>query len=473
MIVAKTSQTLIRTPPLTENQRRMIAHPARVLWIGCGTKTGKTTAAALWIADGILKGERCAWIGPWHQRTRSGYEAVKAFLSVPLQRGDATASESTCQIRAGAGRLDSYSGDNPESVFGEGYHRVVVDEASRMKETILPAVLTTISATKGMVRLAFNLERGRKNWAIANLCRVRAMSPEEREAAGEGFMTFPTLGEGFVDQALIEQMKGKMPDAIFRALYLAEIPDDDLALFRNLDEVFRGLELIAPAPGRSYTMGLDLARKADWTVATIIDDLGCVVACDRFTEVSWTLQVERAMALYRRFQCSRAHVDASGIGDVVIEELRKRGMNVEPFIFTKQSKKELIEGAVIACDSCSITIPDTPRFEVYRQELESFEYVLDGGEVRYGAPAGMHDDTVMSLALALRGMRREGAENDGVFLWYRQKAEERRREEIFDRLRRELRGSCGRALTREELDAAVDKEMQRETLAEWLDRVQK
>jgi hypothetical protein len=80
-------------------------------------------------------------------------------------------------------------------------------------------------------------------------------------------------------------------------------------------------------------------------------------------------------------------------------------MNVEPFIFTGRSKKELIEGLVVSCDSRAITIPPTARFEVFRHELESFEYVLDGGEVKYGAPANMHDDCVMSLALATRGVR--------------------------------------------------------------------
>jgi hypothetical protein len=63
----------------------------------------------------------------------------------------------------------------------------------------------------------------------------------------------------------------------------------------------------------------------------------------------------------------------------------------------------LIESLVVACDGVQITIPPTPRFECYRQEMEAFEYVLDGGEVRYGAPSGMHDDAVFSLALAVRG----------------------------------------------------------------------
>lgn len=456
--MATNSTTQITTPNLTENQRRLIEHLARLLWIGTGTKTGKTTALCLWMADGILRGQRCAWIGPWHQRTKAAFETLRAILQVPIQRGFATATETTCQIRAkNGGRLDSYSGDNSEALYGDAYDRVVIDEASRQSEKSLTAALTTISATNGRVRIAFNLDRGRKNWAIANLCRVRAMSAEEREAANESFMTFPTLGEGFVNPTVIQEMRSKMPKAIGDALFDAVIPDSDLALFRNLDEVFRGLELIAPAPGRTYSMGLDLARKADWTVATVIDDLGNVVACDRFTEISWTVQYERAAALYRRFQCQRAHVDASGIGDVVIEELRRRGMNVEAFIFTKQSKKELIEGLVVSCDQCAITIPGSPRFEVFRQELESFEYVLDGGDVRYGAPAGTHDDCVISLALAVFYLR--AAATDGIIQFYGRMNERRLRAEIEYR----LRAQC---TSPEELARRVEEEMRQEKARE-------
>jgi hypothetical protein len=408
----RADSTVIEVPGLTANQLALIGHHARVLWIGCGTKTGKTTALAAWIAEGILKGEPCAWVGPWHQRTRSGFEAVKAFLSIPLQRGSFVASESVCQIRArgkakamGGGRLDSYSGDNPEAVFGEGYRRVVIDEASRQSEKSYTAALTTISATDGRVRLAFNLERGRKNWAIGNLLRVRAATPGERQRASEDFLTFPTLGEGFVSPEVVAAMRRQMPDAVWRALYLAEIPDDDLALFRRLDEVFSGAELAAPQAGRPYRMGLDLARKADWTVATVVDDLGSVVACDRFNEISWSLQIERVAALYRRFGCYRVTVDATGVGDPIVEELRKRGLSVEPFLFTGPSKKALIERLCMACDALEIRLPATPRFAPFREEMEAFEYVMDGGEVRYGAPSGVHDDCVMSLALAVRGLR--------------------------------------------------------------------
>lgn len=103
------------------------------------------------------------------------------------------------------------------------------------------------------------------------------------------------------------------------------------------------------------------------------------------------IQYERCAELYRRFRCSRAVVDASGIGDPIVEEFRERQMTVEPFIFTPASKRALIEGLVVACDKRSITIPNTPAFEFYRHELEAMEYEFSGAsEVRYGVSSGRY-----------------------------------------------------------------------------------
>ncbi len=395
-------------PALTENQRRLIESPARILYVGAGTKTGKTVGLALWVVQGLLAGERCAVVGPWFKRTRAFYDLLKTFLEVPIARQDVAAAELKFTGENG-GRIDFYSGDHVEPLYGDAYHRVVIDEASRQTEASLTAALTTISATNGKVRLAFNLERGSKNWAIRHLLRVKHMTPEERAKSSEDYMLFPTLGEGFVPAELIESMRGKMPESLWRALYLAEIPAEDAALFRGLDEIFTGAEWSSPVKGGRYVMGADLARKQDWTVLTVLDvGSGKVAYVDRFNAVAWTVQVERAAALYARFGCSRAVVDATGIGDVVIEELRKAGLRVEPFIFSGPSKKRLLEGLIVAVERRAITVPE--KYQWLKEELEGMEFVLsENGEVKYGSASGMSDDGVMSLALAVTELGKGGA----------------------------------------------------------------
>lgn len=151
----------------------------------------------------------------------------------------------------------------------------------------------------------------------------------------------------------------------------------------------------------NYFMGCDLARKNDWSVAVVIDGDGRVVWMDRFHQISWSLQVERIALLYKKVHCQKCFADASGLGDVVVEALQERGLDIEPFVFTIPSRRALIEELILTFDHAEIRIPDTEKFQVMRSELESMEYVMDGATIRYSAPPHANDDCVMALALAV------------------------------------------------------------------------
>ena len=134
------------------------------------------------------------------------------------------------------------------------------------------------------------LELGNKNWSIANLLRVQRMTAEERARTSEDYMCFPT-DPLLVDAELVQTLKNQMPLQLWQALYEARIPDSDCSLFRNLDKVFIGMEREKPAEGVRYFLGVDLARKQDFTSATVIDESGHVVAIERFSQMAWSLQV--------------------------------------------------------------------------------------------------------------------------------------------------------------------------------------
>jgi hypothetical protein len=397
--------------PLKPRQRRLVEHPARILWNGSGTKTGKTAACIFWLIQAMLRGEKCAWVAPWFLRSRAAFDIAKGMV-VPFVAGRQVMIREAMPLRitsTNGGSIDFYSADNPQSLYGANYSKVVVDEASRCPEEIFAASLTVISATNGKVRFCFNLELGSRNWAIRNLLRVQAMSPEERELTGEDFMTWPTGGDAednLVDVSLIELLRSKMPENLWRSLYLAEISAEDTSLFRNLDRVFQGKEISEPVDGDSYICGIDLGRKQDWTVCTVINQAGEVVAAERFSQISWTLQASRCAALYMQFKCREAHVDASGVGDPLVEEFEKHGMVVKPFVFSQPSRKALLEELIVACDSAEIRVPATGEvFRIMRQELEAMECILDGSSVKYSAPPNMHDDCTMSLSLCVHGWR--------------------------------------------------------------------
>lgn len=239
------------SPPYTRRQRLMVEHPARILWVGTGTKTGKSFALGCWLISGMLAGEATAYCGPWFFRSRQIFDMCKDLLRPFILSRAVSVNEARIKFYCqSGGYLDFTSADDPNAMFGGNYSRLVIDEASRCPSAIYPAGLTTISASpNGQIRLAFNLELGMRNWAIRNLLRVQKLSEEERERTSESFLMFPTGGDpedNLVDPDLIATLRSQMPETLWRALYLGEIPTSDVSLFRNIEKVFSGQEREAP-----------------------------------------------------------------------------------------------------------------------------------------------------------------------------------------------------------------------------------
>ena len=155
-------------------------------------------------------------------------------------------------------------------------------------------------------------------------------------------------------------------------------------------------------------MGVDLARKQNYTVASVLDiTRNQFVDAIRFNEISWTLQYDKIAALSSKWGCAKVVVDETGIGDPAVEELSRRGIKVDPVIFTPRVRHELLELLVVGFDGREFLITKDERFEKHFHELDQFQYQLDpdDGSVTYGPPEHGHDDCVFSLALAWRGAK--------------------------------------------------------------------
>jgi hypothetical protein len=89
-------------------------------------------------------------------------------------------------------------------------------------------------------------------------------------------------------------------------------------------------------------------------------------------------------------------IDATGVGDPIVEDLQREGIPVTGFKFTSSSKQQIMEGLISSMHQRKISYP--PGIIV--AEMETFEYQYTKHGVRYSAPSGFHDDTVCALALA-------------------------------------------------------------------------
>ena len=155
-----------------------------------------------------------------------------------------------------------------------------------------------------------------------------------------------------------------------------------------------------PELGKQYVMGVDLARSVDWTVIVVFDvATHKMVHIDRFNQLDWNLQKARIEATSRRYNNAMMRIDATGVGDPICEDLERMGLNVEPFIFTNASKKNLIDNLALHLEQDDIKIIQHPDL-IHELTIFRCERTVSG-KTRYEAPEGQNDDCVCAIALAI------------------------------------------------------------------------
>lgn len=156
-----------------------------------------------------------------------------------------------------------------------------------------------------------------------------------------------------------------------------------------------------------FQIGVDLAKYQDWTVLTPFNlNHFIVYPQERFNQMDWNLQKAKIEAMARRFNNALVMPDSTGVGDPIVEDLKSRGINIggadeQGFKFTETSRTNLLNNLAVLLEQDKIKIPND---EGLISELESVHYEMsDAGKVKIKVPDGLHDDRVMSLALAVWG----------------------------------------------------------------------
>ena len=120
----------------------------------------------------------------------------------------------------------------------------------------------------------------------------------------------------------------------------------------------------------------------------------------RWNKLEWPYTIARIVELSRHYNGALVLIDSTGVGEPVYEDLVRRGVPIEPFHFTNQSKKQLIEKLANWIEIGQITMLNIVET---MKEFTNFTYDISevSGKVRYNAPVGFHDDIVISHSLAI------------------------------------------------------------------------
>ena len=174
-------------------------------------------------------------------------------------------------------------------------------------------------------------------------------------------------------------------------------------MFRNVHACVTAQRQDKAIYGHEYIIGVDLGKLNDFSVFAVFDTtLNACVYLDRQNQIDYTLQLARLEALARRFNARNVIIERN-IGEMFIEQAQRAGLPVTPFQTTAASKQKLIDDLAMAFERQQIAILAEP---VLLAELQAFGMARTAaGNLRYSAPDGLHDDTVIALALAWHGVQ--------------------------------------------------------------------
>lgn len=377
-------------PPLHPNQRMIADHPARFRVLACGRRWGKSRLGALECIRSGLHRQRAWWVSPNYPMSAIGWREIKSLAwQIPL----ATIREGDRSVTfPGSGYVQIKSADNPNSLRGEGLDFLVMDECAFIDGDAWTQALRPALADRHGRAMFISTPKGR-NWFWELFSRA--------DTDWQSW-TFPTIDNPYIDPAEVEAAKSMLPELIFRQEFLAEFVDFDGAVFRRVLDCATSTET-AYQEGHQYIAGVDIAASVDYTVVSVMDaDERRQVHLDRFNRIDYPMLIARLQAIHERYHLSAMVVETNSIGQTVVDFLHAAGLPIIPFTTTLATKSEIIRELSTAFEYGEIAII---REQVQINELLSYQAVKSkSGLYSYSAPAGMHDDTVMALAMAWHGV---------------------------------------------------------------------
>jgi hypothetical protein len=380
----------VRLPSLASvlhpSQREVHAALARFSVLEIGRRWGKTTFGIQLAIDDAVSGRKVGWFAPSYKYLADPVREFERALKPVVRRIDRI--EKRMELKTD-GSIDFWTLEDIDSGRGRSYDRIVIDEAGfapRLLEAWRASMRATLADRKGRA-LFLGTPKGTGDFHRLYL-EAEGDTTGEWRAFRIGSVSNPHL-----DPSEIEAARRMLPAEVF-AQEFEGVPAEDGGNPFGLDAI---RECIAPMQQTAVECwGVDLAKSQDWTVAVGLDGEGRVCRLDRW-QGPWSVTRER---LARMIGDKPAQIDSTGVGDPIVEDLRKVCRRAEGFKFTSQSKQQLMEGLQLAIQTREIRFPDG----WLRSELEAFGFRYSGRAVSYEATVG-HDDGVCALALAVLARR--------------------------------------------------------------------
>jgi hypothetical protein len=317
------------------------------------------------------------------------------------------------EYKAGDGEIHMFnnsklyirSATNPDSIVAKGYSLVIIDEAALISKDVFEKQILATARRENCKIVIISTPRG-KNW-------FHKLYLKGQDKSNSQYVSFkqPWWKRDNYPPLLIELMKD-LPEHIRKQEFEAEFLDDTGGTFTNFYTIFSGKEIEFESKEQEWShpnvddliaktdfvVAVDLAKSVDFTVISVLDiQTKQLVYYRRINKVSYKKILSIIHDTANKFNSADIIYDATGVGSAFGDFL-STDYNVHGYVFTNQSKNELINKLIIAFDYTTIKLPNILTI---RNEFEMFQFgFTKTGLITYSAPDGYHDDCVFSIAMA-------------------------------------------------------------------------
>ncbi len=385
-------------------QDRIRAEARRFNVVVLGRRTGKTTLAGDLVVETLIDDRApCAYFAPTYKNLGEAWREFKTLLRPVATK----ISETDNRIEVlGGGTLDCWSLDSEavaDSVRGRKYKRVLIDEASLVSDLLevwQKAIRPMLSDLRGDAWF-FGTPKGLNGfWTLYERGQDTGYPDWNSWRAA-------TSENPYIDPAEIEAAKNDLTEEAFAQEYGAEFLSSGVGVFRGVAEAMTATPQRALIRGHTYAFGVDWGQVDDFTVISVVD-VGTLeqVAADRFNQIDYHVQTARLAILAQQFCPALIVAERNSIGLPLIERLQQMDLPVWGWDATNATVAAGVESLSLGLQRRQLRLlPDThPVGRVQKTELLAYTArKTPNGMLAYGAPQGMHDDTVRALILSWLG----------------------------------------------------------------------
>lgn len=287
--------------------------------VNCGRRFGKSQLGIDLLVEPTVLSYPVGWFSPTSKMLLEIWRTVERILE-PI-----TVRKSTRDYRLDfvtGGVLEFWSLDNPNAARGRKYKRIIGDEWALVANSLDVWNFVLRPTLLDLMGDAYFLStpKGRNGfWQMWQW----GQDPLYEEWVS---WQMPTSANPFIPQSEIDAMRATMPERVYAQEINASFIDDAGGVFRGVIAAATGKGKLKPEDGHEYVMGVDLARRMDFTVIIVLDVSVTpieVVYMDRFNQIDWSVQVQRIKEAATKFRVEHIVIDQTGVGDPVVEQLRR------------------------------------------------------------------------------------------------------------------------------------------------------